>query len=178
MSKVNADRQQEWLEFEISLGEGIGKLLDDDEPEGMAERIGSFVDEKRAEIHRHLAERIDLALSDEVARLVEGDPKKGVRQLDERYFRIRLQLDALLTSAGLDGRPMRRSELMEDLFGRGEFQPRVSSDAVGTGSSTPNDGRPNPANPNRQGAKAAASSRSNKMNPNNSSFRSTRSGDR
>ena len=178
MSKVNADRQQEWLEFEISLGERIGKLLDNNEPEGMVERIGSLVEEKRAEIHRHLAERIDLALSDEVARLVEGDTKKSVRQFDERYFRMRLQLDVILTSAGVDGRPMRRSESMEDLFNRGEFQSRVSSDAIGAGNSTSNDGRPNPLNPKDSGSRALASSRSNKMNPNNSSYRSTRSGER
>ena len=178
MSKVNADRKQEWLEFEISLGEIIGKLLDEDEPEGVAERIGSLVEQKRAEIHRHLAERIDLALSDEVARLVEGDTKKSVRRFDERYFRMRLQLDVILTSAGVDGRPMRRNESMEDLFSRGEFQSRVPNDAIGAGNSTSNDGRPNLLNPKDSSSRALASNRSNKMNPNNSSYRSTRSGDR
>ena len=178
MSKVNADRQQEWLEFEISLGEIIGKLLDEDESEGIAERIRSLVEEKREEIHRHLAERIDLALTDEVARLVGGDTKKSVRRFDERYFRMRLQLDVILTSAGVDGRPMRRNESMEDLFSRGESQSRVPNDAIGAGNSTSNDGRPNPLNPKDSDPRALASSRSNKMNPNNSSYLSTRSGDR
>jgi hypothetical protein len=183
MPKANADRHQEWLEFEISLGEEIGKLLDTEEPEGMGERIGNVIEERRGEIHQHLAERIDQALSDEVERLVEGDTKKGVRQFDERYFRLRLQLDAILTTAGVDGRPMRRTESIEELFDRGLTRSRVSTGAVGGGNAPPggsrsNDQRSDTLNPNNPTSHAAVSNRSNQMNPNNSAYRSSRGGNR
>jgi hypothetical protein len=86
MPKANADRKLEWLEFEISLGEDIGKLLDMDDPVGMGQRIGEAIEERRGEIHQNLAERIDQALSDEVVRLVEGNSKKGVNQFDQNTF--------------------------------------------------------------------------------------------
>jgi hypothetical protein len=183
MPKANADRHQEWLEFEISLGEEIGKLLDTEDPEGMGELVENVIEKRRGEIHRQLAERVDEALLEEVHRLVEGDPKKGVRQFDERYFRIRLQLDVIMTTAGVDGRPMRRTESIEELFSRGQSHPRVSSGAMGGGSVTAsdnpsNDDRSNTPNPNNPASRSAASSRSNQMNPNNSSFRSSRSGNR
>ena len=183
MPKVNADRNQKWLEFEISLGEEIGKILDVEDATGMGESIGNVIEERREEIHRHLAERVDLALSDEVERLVEGDTRKGVRQFDQRYFRLRLQLDAILTTAGVDGRPMRRTESIEELFDRGQPQPRTSAGVGGGGNvsargSASNDQRSNTLNPNNPASTAAASNRNNQMNPNKSAYRSSRGGNR
>ena len=184
MPTVNADRHQEWLEFEISIGEEIGKLLYTEEPAGMGKRIGNVIEERRGEIHRHLAERVDQALLEEVQRLVEGDTKKGVRQFDDRYFRIRLQLDVIMTTAGVDGRPMRRTESIDELFDRGQSRPTVSTGATGgrgdasTRGNTSNDQRSNAFNPNNPSSAAAASNRSNQMNPNNSAYRSSRGGNR
>lgn len=183
MPKANADRHQEWLEFEISIGEEIGKILDAENPVGMGERIGNVIEERRGEIHRHLAERLDQALSDEVERLVEGDTKKDVRQFDERYFRLRLQLDAIVTTAGVDGRPMRRTESIEELFDRGQSRLPASAGAKGGGpvparGRAPNDNRSNTLNPNNPASAASASNRSNQMNPNTSAYRSSRGGNR
>lgn len=187
LPKVNADRKQGWLEFEISLGDAIAKLLDTEDASTMADRIKGLIEERREEIHRHLAERVDLALSDEVERLVEGQTKgltkRDVNRLDERYFRLRLQLDVILTTAGVDGRPMRRTESIEELFDRGQSQTRVSSGAMGgggvaTGGNPSNDQRSNTHNPNNPASRSEASNRSNQMNPNNSSYRSSRSGNR
>lgn len=188
MPKVNADRNQEWLEFEISLGEEIAQLLAIEDSKEMGLRIGEVIEERRGEIHRHLTERIDQALSEEVERLVEGHSegrtKRDVNRLDERYFRLRLQLDAILTTAGVDGRPMRRTESIEELFDRGQTRARTSTgtSAGGGGASvkgnTSSDQRSNTLNPNNPASSAAASNRSNQMNPNNSSYRSSRGGNR
>lgn len=181
MPKVNADRHQEWLEFEISLGEEIGQLLAIEDPSEMGQRIGNVIEERRGEIHRHLAERIDQAISEEVERLVEGHTEgrtnRDVKRLDERYFRLRFQLEAIVTTAGVDGRPMRRTESIEELFDRGQSRPRATGATGGGGDASTrgnraNDKRSNTFNPNNPASAAAASNRSNQMNPNNSAYRS------
>ena len=110
---------------------------------------------------RQLAERIDLALSEEVERIVEGHSvgrtKRDVNRLDEQYFRLRMQLDAILTTAGVDGRPMTRTDSIEELVNRRRSRSRVGKGASGgsggasTTGDTSIDHRSNTFNPNNRG---------------------------